>query len=124
MKKQQTEKLKDSTHVNNGPSVKEVQEFFYLKGLSMVEAWQFINFYQLQGWKNSKGKPISSWKLAAARWTEMICTRYPYLVQPKQKSVSKKEKMEPLKPFLDIHIQIFPYRGTGSSYSRIHKNRQ
>jgi len=76
----------------NAPSVKDVQEFFYLKGLSMVETWQFYNYYHLRSWKNSKGKPIASWKLAAARWTEMICTRYPYLVHPENSRGSAAHK--------------------------------
>jgi len=74
------------------PSVKEVQEFFYLKGLSAVETWQFYNYYQLRHWKNSKRKPISNWKLAAARWAEMICTRYPYLISPEIKQGKRQEE--------------------------------
>lgn len=94
-----------SAHAIDVPSVREVQEFFDLRGCSSVEAWQFHHYYDLRQWMNSKGQPISSWKLAAARWIEMIGRRYPQLIRPDKKADSQATK--PTLPIPESGIQVF-----------------
>lgn len=94
-----------NAHVIDAPSVRDVQEFFDLRGCSSVEAWQFHHYYDLRQWKNSKGQPISSWKLAAVRWIKMIGERYPQLIRPQNKT-----DQPPAKPPLEIQkpgLQVF-----------------
>lgn len=105
------------------PSVREVQELFYLKGLSTVEAWQFINFYELNGWKNSKGERILKWKLAAARWTDMIRTRYPHLVQPQSNSDALPAKSE-IGSFYSVQLEFISFSGSVSIKIHPSENKQ
>lgn len=94
-----------SAHAINVPSVREVQEFFDVRGCSSVEAWQFHHYYDLRQWMNSKGQPISSWKLAAARWIEMICKRYPQLIRPEKKTNLPATELPP--QLQESGIQVF-----------------
>lgn len=68
------------------PTLKQVQEFFYRRGISALETWQFYNYYELRKWYGSHKKPLVRWEIAAARWIEMLKSRYPNLVKPVERA--------------------------------------
>lgn len=44
------------------PSLNEVKEFFAEKGFSRAYGEQAFNYYDVNNWENSKGKPVKNWK--------------------------------------------------------------
>ena len=74
-----TDKSKESNKRNksNGrfapPSKKEVAEYFKERGNMIasdipLEAENFINHYETEGWENRSGKKITEWKRQASTW--------------------------------------------------------
>ena len=56
-------KVKESkVKENNIPSLQEVKDYFLAKGYSPEIAEKAFNYYDANNWKDSKGKPVKSWK--------------------------------------------------------------
>ena len=50
------------------PNVEMVQKYLDEKGFDLVNAEEFIAYYDKKGWKNTKGEAMSSWKTTARNW--------------------------------------------------------
>ncbi len=65
-KEKEKEKVKENVNrkakVFISPSLKEVIEFFLLKGSDEQTAKKAFDHYDIADWKNTNGKPVGSWK--------------------------------------------------------------
>lgn len=70
---QQYKNIKEDKEVKNNnsrfvaPSVEEVREYCRERNNS-IDADEFVNFYQANGWVQGKGKPIKDWKACVRTW--------------------------------------------------------
>ena len=72
-KGQQYKNIKEDKEIKNNnsrfvaPSVEEVREYCRERNNS-IDADEFVNFYQANGWVQGKGKPIKDWKACVRTW--------------------------------------------------------
>lgn len=70
---QQYKNIKEDKEIKNNnsrfvaPSVEEVREYCRERNNS-IDADEFVNFYQANGWVQGKGKPIKDWKACVRTW--------------------------------------------------------
>jgi len=70
---QQYKNIKEDKEIKNNnsrfvaPTVEEVREYCRERNNS-IDADEFVNFYQANGWVQGKGKPIKDWKACVRTW--------------------------------------------------------
>ena len=66
-KKKEDKEIKNKYSRFVAPSVEEVRDYCSQRN-NGIDAEEFVNFYQANGWVQGKGKPIKDWKACVRTW--------------------------------------------------------
>lgn len=105
---QQYKNIKEDKEVKNNnsrfvaPSVEEVRNYCRERN-NNIDAEEFINFYQANGWVQGKGKPIKDWQACVRTWEK----------NRKNKIAKSKAQDFPQREYTDEEYQAFERKKLG-----------